>query len=201
MIKWENLSKSYGRRRLFSELSGAVGDGSSLLVTGFNGSGKSTFLKILAGLVRADRGAVMRPRDRNAVGYAAPHMALYGELTGIENVQFAMGVRGLKSDSAVAVSVLARMGLELSANKLVSAYSTGMVQRAKIACAIAHEPALLILDEPTIGLDRDGVNLVEELVAEHVAGRTGGGAIIATNEPEHFARLIGSGWAGLDMGV
>jgi ABC-type multidrug transport system ATPase subunit len=200
VINWDNLAKSYERRRLFSGLTGSVECGSGLLVMGANGSGKSTFLKILAGLVRPDSGVVCRPGDRNGLGYAAPHMSVYGELSGAENVQFIMALRGVKADRRSAVDILARLGLARAANKASATYSTGMLQRLRIACAIAHNPSILILDEPTIGLDRDGVSLVEQLVAEHVAEGAGGGAIIATNEPEHFARFAGNGWTGIEMG-
>jgi heme exporter protein A len=197
VITWENLAKSYGRRRLFAGLSGSIAGGTGLIVTGLNGSGKSTFLKILAGLVRPDVGAVTRPGDRNEIGYAAPHMSLYGELSGAENVQFCMAVRGGPAGRSSVVDILTRVGLARAVDKPVAAYSTGMIQRLRIACAMAHNPAILILDEPTIGLDRDGISLVEQLVAEHVAE---GAAIIATNEPEHFGQFNGGDWSGIEMG-
>jgi heme exporter protein A len=201
VLNWVNLAKTYGRRRLFQGLTGSVGAGSGLIVTGANGAGKSTFLKILVGLVHSDSGSVERPADRNALGYSAPHLSLYGELTGVENLRFYTAVRGLRADQESANALLARLGLNRAANKLVATYSTGMTQRLRIACALAHAPSILILDEPTIGLDRDGVALVEQVVAEHVAGRGAGGgaAIVATNDPEHFARLADGGWAGVAL--
>ena len=201
MLNWENLCKSYGRRRLFAGMTGSVGAGFGLLVTGANGSGKSTLLKVLTGLVRPDMGVVHRSEDRNAVGYASPHISLYGELTGAENVEFYTAVRGMGSDSEGTRELLARLGLGRAADKPVSTYSTGMTQRLRIACALAHRPALLILDEPTIGLDRDGVALVEQVVAEHIGPSQGGGgaAIVATNDPEHFSRFTDSGWARVKM--
>src|SRR5579862_8469545 len=109
MLAWENLSKSYGRRRLFTGLTGKADSGDLWAVTGPNGSGKSTFLKVLYGLVRADVGEVHGP-GQCAIGYAAPDLSLYGEMTGRENLEFFADVRGIGREGVL--PLLERAGLE-----------------------------------------------------------------------------------------
>src|SRR5579883_1673393 len=183
MLAWKNLSKSYGRRPLFAGLAGQMGEGEMLAVTGPNGSGKSTFLKILAGLVRADTGEVDRPGERNSVGYAAPDLSLYGELTGQENLQFFAQARGLGREAID--PLLEQVGLGRAGNKPVSTYSSGMRQRVRLCYALLHRPAILLLDEPTLALDSDGVAFVEQILAEHI--QTGGCAVVATNDAREAA--------------
>lgn len=194
MLSWENLSKSYGRRRLFFDLTGQLGAGELLAVTGRNGSGKSTFLKILAGLVRADTGGVSRPQGQCSIGYAAPDLSLYGELTGRENLEFFADVRGI--GKAGIDTLLAQAGLDRAAWKPVSAYSSGMRQRLKVCCALLHSPAVLLLDEPTLALDSDGVAFVEQILVAHTKAL--GCAVVATNDPGEAERWGQGGALCLD---
>jgi heme exporter protein A len=191
VIEWRDVGKQFGRRRLFSGISGALEPGRSLVVTGPNGSGKSTFLRLLAGLARPDAGVVLRPDPPFSIGYASPDLATYGELTGRENLEFFRNIRGGGVDSA---SLLDRFGLSKAANRAVAHYSSGMRQRLKLAVAIAHEPDALLLDEPTLALDADGIALVDAIVADFVeAGKC---IAIATNDASEAARW---GTAKLDL--
>lgn len=185
MVAWEGLAKQYGRRLLFSGLTGCLEPGRVLVVTGPNGSGKSTFLRILAGLVRPDAGTVkMDGITRQEIGFAAPDVAIYSELTGLENLEFFASVRGI--DPKPAQAALERAGLRRAAGKPAGEYSSGMRQRLKLACAIIHDPALLLLDEPTLALDRSGVSFVENIIAEHAAA--GKYIAVATNDPDEAQR-------------
>ncbi len=202
MLSWNHIGKVYGRRRLFADLSGHISPGEGMVVTGINGSGKSTFLKTLAGLVRPDTGSITRPDDRNAIGYAAPHLFLYGELTGLENLVFYAELRGRPLDRDAALALLAQVDIERAASKPASVYSTGMTQRLRLACALAHDPPLLLLDEPTIGLDAAGVTLVEQIVAERAVRKIYPAAtIIASNDPGQCARFEQLGWTALALGA
>ncbi len=169
------LGMAYGRRVLFSELSAEVGPGQCLVVTGANGAGKSTLLKIIAGLTRPETGRV---EFAGQFGYAAPDVHLYGELTGRENLEFLARLRGVPADTA---GLLRLVGLPPKrGTDLVSAYSSGMRQRLKLAASLIGEPALLVWDEPTATLDASGRASADALIANHQA--RGGLAVIATND-------------------
>ena len=171
-------------------------------MSGANGSGKSTFLKVLAGLVRPDTGSVERPSDRNALGYSAPHLSVYGELTGLENLQFYAALRGNPLTQPDALALLQQVNIQKAASKPASVYSTGMAQRLRLACALAHKPALLLLDEPTIGLDAAGVTLVEQIIeGRHSQHYSPGATIVASNDPGQCARFEQLGWATLALGA
>ena len=176
-------------RRVLRGVSLAVGPGEVVSVTGRNGSGKSTLLKLIAGLLRPSQGEVSlqiganaKPLDaagrRQAVGYAAPDLALYDELTGRENLLFFARVRGRRLPDAE--RRLADVGLAGRGNDLVCAYSSGMRQRLRLAFALLADPPVLLLDEPSLALDEAGVALVAQTVARHKAAR--GVTLLATND-------------------
>jgi len=166
---------AYGRRVLFSELSAEVAPGQCLVVTGANGAGKSTLLKIIAGLTRPETGTV---DFADPFGYAAPDVHLYGELTGRENLAFLARLRGVPADTD---SLLRSVGLPPKrGGDLVSAYSSGMRQRLKLASSLLGEPPLLLWDEPTATLDASGRASADELITKHRA--RGGLAVVATND-------------------
>lgn len=189
-LSLEGVSKRFGRRRVFAELSAEVGHGEALVVIGPNGAGKSTLLLVIAGLLRPSRGRVAASLDgktltyesrRQWLGMVAPDLTLYPELTGSENLRFFERVRGRAPKEADLEALLARVGLEGRGRDLVGTYSSGMRQRLKYAFALAHEPKVLLLDEPTANLDASGVSMVQEIIA---AQRRRGVLVIATNEPE-----------------
>ncbi len=173
---------AYGRRSLFSEVTAEITSGQCLVVTGANGAGKSTLLKIMAGLLRPEAGSVTFSGAR---GYAAPDVQLYGELTGDENLAFFARLRGL-SETANA-SLLASVGLPRSrGHDVVSAYSSGMRQRLKLAVSLLGSPPLLLWDEPTATLDSLGKACADEILARHRGN--GGIAVVATNDPAEAER-------------
>jgi heme exporter protein A len=192
LLSWSNISKSYGRKALFKGLSGQLVSGQSLVVTGINGSGKSTFLKIAAGLLSPDTGDFRRP-SLGSMGYCSPSLELYGDLTGGENLLFFAGVLGIEDFNCS--DLLASVGLSRSENKPYASYSSGMKQRLKLAFALLRRPKLLILDEPTIALDSDGIKIVEDLIFRQTAN--GGSALIASNDPLEVVRWSDS---RLDIG-
>lgn len=194
----ENLSRSFGRRA-FGPVSFRVETGRVLGVAGENGSGKTTLLKTLAGLIRPSGGRARifldgetagegwEPRDVPwRIGWAAPDLALYGELTAEENLTFFEKVRGLVPAPGLARALLEGVGLppESHSKKPLSSLSTGQRQRVKLAFATLHEPDLLLLDEPGANLDEAGRSIVQKVVAEQ---RLRGITVIASNDPRDLA--------------
>lgn len=188
-VELRNLAKVYNRRPIFRDVSAVVQSGSMLAVTGVNGSGKSTLLRLICGLSRPTRGEVvitvggaLAPgQTRRCLGLVAPDVALYGELTAMENMLFFARVRGLPADRASAERLLERMGLHGRADDEVRTFSSGMRHRLKYACALHHQPEILILDEPGTNLDEDGIAIVRQVMAEQ---KQRGLVIFATNDPQ-----------------
>jgi heme exporter protein A len=194
----ENLSRSFGRRA-FGPVSFRVEAGRVLGVAGENGSGKTTLLKTLAGLIRPSGGWARiflegeeardghEPRDvTSLIGWCAPDLSLYGELTAQENLTFFERVRGLVPAPGRALALLEGVGLPLESHskKALSSLSTGQRQRVKLAFATLHEPGLLLLDEPGANLDEAGRSIVEKVVASQ---RRRGITVIASNDPRDLA--------------
>jgi heme exporter protein A len=187
-LKVTNLCKYYSSTLLFKEISFELGPGEILGITGWNGSGKSTLLRIIAGLVRPSTGQVEMsyedepiPKEsrRRFLGMVAPALALYEELTALENMEFFCRVRGVSYDRGNCLQFMERVGLTEHAHKMCRNYSSGMKQRLKLVQALLHEPPLLLLDEPGCNLDSKGMKIVEEITVDQ---RRFGMTVIASNE-------------------
>lgn len=172
-LELENVGKAFGRRRVFKGISGKACEGEVVIVEGPNGSGKSTLLKIICGLLQPTEGEsrfflngrkVSRLDYRMIVGWVAPELAFYGELTAIENLRFLSRVRGRSLADEDLEELLKRVGLEERGWEEVDSYSTGMKARLKYAQAILHEPQVLVLDEPFSNLDAHGMDKVEKII-------------------------------------
>ena len=158
-VRLEKLTKTYGPITALDGLSIRIPRGVIYGVLGPNGAGKTTTIRAIAGLVDVDCGSVEilggNPGDRTVqarLGYMPQSPALYEELSVRENVAFFSACYGAGSAGEQADSI-ALVGLEDRADSLVRTLSGGMRQRASLACAIPHNPELLLLDEPTAGVD------------------------------------------------
>ena len=184
---------------MFRNISFELQLGKVLAIAGWNGSGKSTLLRIIAGLIRPSMGQVEMffedtpiPKEtrRKFVGMVAPALAMYDELTALENMEFFSRVRGISYDRTSCLSMMQRVGLTENANKLCRNYSSGMKQRLKLVQALLHQPPLLLLDEPGSNLDSKGMKIVEDVISEQ---RQLGMTVIASNEKrevEYADRVI-----------
>lgn len=188
----KDIRKSFGRLLVFDSINFELINGSSLAIAGKNVSGKSTLVKIIAGLLSPSSGEVIYQVDGREidkldwfkfVGFVAPYLQLYDEFTGYENLEILAKIRGLKSYEAKIKNVLERVNLYSRRDDLVRGYSSGMKQRLKYACALLHDPIVLILDEPTSNLDSEGVEMVWAIAEEQ---KKNGILIVATNEPEEL---------------
>ena len=162
MIATEHLSKWYGQVSGLNDVTVSVPPGITGLL-GPNGAGKSTFMKLVTGQLRPSKGSVRvlgepiwgNPGIYHRIGFCPEQDAFYDRMTGVEWVAALVGLNGLSAGDA---SEAARRALEAvdlidAAHKKIGAYSKGMRQRVKLAQAIAHDPELLILDEPLSGMD------------------------------------------------
>jgi len=161
-IETKGLFKSYGARNVLSGLDLAIEEGTAYGLIGPNGAGKTTLYRILVGLLPVTSGEVRvlgrRPggiEARSFIGYMTQAEALYVDLTVEENIRFFGRLYGL-SGQGLSDAVAAALGLvQLSdrASSRVDALSGGMRRRTSLACAVVHKPRLLLLDEPTVGVD------------------------------------------------
>ena len=160
-IQVESLSKSYGKLKAVDNVSFQVKDGEIFGLIGPNGAGKTTIIKILMGLLKPDRGKVFilgeTPSKKHVyryVGYSPPEKetAIYEDLTVYENLRFFARLYGVKDGSKID-KVINFVELEEKRDEIVANLSGGMKARLSLALALINDPRLLILDEPTIGVD------------------------------------------------
>ena len=153
----ENISMSFGGRKIFGDISAVVEKGEVLAITGPNGSGKTTLIRIIASLLRPSTGRVgllfgnteYTGRIILQIGLVSPDLYLYEELTANENLRFFANMSGI--DVSDFDADLDRFGLKGRGSDLVKSYSSGMKQRLKYILALLRKPALLLLDEPMAG--------------------------------------------------
>jgi heme exporter protein A len=181
MIEVRALAKYFGRFSALRNLHLTVQEGEFIALFGRNGAGKTTFLRILAGLSRPSSGEIrirapqeLTPREaRGAMGYLSHNTALYADLTALENLRFFSQLMNLPSREPDLVERIARVGLSGRAREPVRNYSRGMQQRLAIARAFLHDPAILLLDEPFTGLDQHGTDFLKGYLADaHARGKT-----------------------------
>jgi ABC-2 type transport system ATP-binding protein len=175
MIAVEGLTKYYGTKQALAEVSFDIARGEVVGFLGLNGAGKTTTLKILAGLLLPTAGSVVIDgidiveaplAVRSRIGYLPDTPPLYGEMTAREFLEFAAQLRGISARGARkrAEEVAEATGITSVLGKRNAHLSHGYRQRVGIAQAIVHQPALLLLDEPTAGLDPAQVVEMRQLI-------------------------------------
>jgi ABC-2 type transport system ATP-binding protein len=183
MIEFRNVSRNYGRKVAVSELDLVVPSGEIFAFLGPNGAGKTTSIKMLVGLLRPSVGevrvcgfdVVSECRQANSrVGYIPDEPYLYDKLTGREFLLFIAGMYGLDGRAAAdrMAREIARFELDDFVDDLCESYSHGMKQRVALAAALLHDPEVLVLDEPTVGLDPRTIRLVKDLLRGRAAAGT-----------------------------
>ncbi len=197
MILVRQLRKSYGSLVAVDGVSFEIAPHETFALLGPNGAGKTTTIHMLVGLIRPDAGEISingagppsHPEVRRQMGIAPQALATYGDLTADENLRFfgrLYGLHGRRLRRRVDAA-LAMAGIESRRGGLVKTFSGGMQRRLHLACAILHEPQILFLDEPTIGVDPQARNHILEAVQE--LRRQGCTIILTTHYMEEAERL------------
>lgn len=167
----QNISKSYGKIQALKNLSFDIPEGSVFGILGPNGSGKTTLLSIILDVLKADAGNFLwfgrpgTPDQRKKIGSLLETPNFYHYLSAVNNLKVTHSISG-RGDMAAIESVLEKVKLKERKNSRFSTYSLGMKQRLAIAAALLGSPRVLVLDEPTNGLDPVGIAEIRELMIE-----------------------------------
>ena len=191
-VEVHKLSRAFGSTWALREVDATFKPGALNLIIGSNGSGKTTLLGAIGTLLKPSAGRVRYVPEqtpdqvRREIGWGSHEALLYVDLSPRENLEITARLHGIDPSAAWADSS-ARFGLARFADRPVRVLSRGQRQRAALARALVHGPSLLLLDEPTTGLDKDGVGrLTSELRQEVEAGVI---VIVVTHEPELFSSM------------
>jgi ABC-type multidrug transport system ATPase subunit len=189
IITVTNLIKQFGRFAALRGVNASFESGRFYAILGDNGAGKTTMLRILAGLVRPTRGSVSilghaQPREAcREFGYMAHPSLLYDEMSGMENLGYFAALYGIADDSRCSGSITA-VGLDPKLERPVGQYSQGMRQRMSLARALLHDPKILLLDEPFSNVD---IHSAREMVKLLAGMRDSGKTILVVT---HQASLL-----------
>ena len=175
-ISVSNLTKIYGHQKAVDDISFALGNQEIVGFLGPNGAGKSTTMKIITGYLAADSGNAVvnginvniNPLDaKKQIGYLPEGNPLYYEMYVREYLEFIAGIHHLKHDVKKRIEeVIDLTGLRIESNKKIGQLSKGYKQRVGLAAALIHDPQILILDEPTTGLDPNQIVEIRQLIKD-----------------------------------
>ena len=192
------LEKSYGHAAGVGPVDLEIPAGQAVVLVGHNGSGKSTFLGMAAGVLEPTAGDVevfgVEPTSltgRATVSYLPDTPVLYDDLSVREHLQYVSRMHGAEGDEPELDELLDKVGLSHRADELPSRVSRGLRQRTAIAVALCRPFSLLLVDEPFVGLDADGRDAFVALLDE--TRRRGATVVVATHDPsrlEHFERCV-----------
>ena len=195
-IKTVNLSKKYGKTLVVDDLNLSISSGEIVGFLGLNGAGKTTTMRMLLGLIKPTSGECYIQGNKidqynvealNEIGYIIETPYSYPELTVQENLEIVSTLRGIRNKDVIDW-VIEKLKLDQYKDKQVKHLSLGNIARLGIAKAIIHKPEILILDEPTNGLDPFGVIEVRELLKE-LANNLGTTVLISSHKLEEISKV------------
>ena len=195
-IEVKNLTKSFDQRKILDEISFKVDDGKILSIVGFSGSGKSTVLKLISGLIEKDSGEINTTGGDVAMVFQ--YSALFDSLNVFDNISFALqerkDLRGKytrKELEKIVAEKLELVGLSGIEDKYPSELSGGMQKRVSFARAIVTEPRIILYDEPTAGLDPISSTLIEDYIVR-LKNETNAASIVVTHQMSTIRRTADS---------
>lgn len=208
VLEAEHLCKSFGSQQVLLEISFTIPPGSIFGLLGPNGSGKTTTVRLLNGLLRPDSGRASvdgiavgpeKPELRRICGVMTDGANLYDELSGEQNLRFFADLFSLADGAARSRELLEMFELSEAAARPVRTYSTGMRKRLMLARALLHRPRMLFLDEPTSGLDPESAlevnNLIRRLAYEDKV------TVLLCTHQLKYAEGLCSHYGFLDKGI
>ncbi len=198
MIKIRNLSKNYGEQTALENVDIAIETGELFGLLGPNGAGKTTLINIINTFLKFDAGEIFiddqaltshSNKIKKLIGIIPQEIALYEGLTALENLKFWGEIYGLgkKNLQKKCDNILKLVGLSERKNDLLRNYSGGMKRRINIAAGLLHDPKIILMDEPTVGVDPQSRNFIFEMIEElHSQNKT---IIYTTHYMEEAERL------------
>ena len=180
MLRFENVTRTYGSRVAVDNLSLSLERGELFALLGHNGAGKTTTIKMLVGLLKPSSGTIFvgpynaseQPREvSRLIGYVPDLPFLYDKLSGREFLRFVADMYGMNEAAAKAAvdRETERFQLAEFLDQLTESYSHGMRQRTVFAAAMIHQPDILVVDEPMVGLDPHSIRLVKDLLRSYAS--------------------------------
>lgn len=208
LVEIKNLCKRFGQHTAVKDISLNIEEGQIYGLLGPNGAGKSTTINIICGLLSKDSGDINifnKPMNKKArdikrnLGVVPQDIAIYEDLTAYENIAFFASLYGVKGKELKkrVTETLEFVGLKDKAKEYPSKFSGGMKRRLNIACAIVHEPRLIVMDEPTVGIDPQSRNHILDSIKEL---NRRGCTIIYTSHYMEEVEAICSNLAIMDQG-
>ena len=184
VIELNNVYKRFGEIQALKGISLTINQGELFGLLGPNGAGKSTTINLISTLISSDKGSIKildkdiktsKREIKNQIGVIPQEIALYEELTAYENLQFwgkIYQISGLELKNRC-MELLKMVGLSDRKNSLVKTFSGGMKRRLNIACGLLHNPRIILMDEPTVGVDPQSRNFIFEMIHRlHSIGKT-----------------------------
>lgn len=203
MLTLQNVSKTYEHHQVLTDMTFEIPSGKIIGLIGPNGAGKTTLIRIMNGVITPSSGTVHYHGEsidtlRTKAGVVTESAGLYPDMTALENLQFYASLYGVKEKER-AHELLRQFDLEHVSDTLVHTFSTGMKKRLALAKAMLHHPEILFLDEPTNGLDPDGIRQVLDMI--RLVNQTQGTTVIITSHLLYQLENVCDTYLFIEQGV